>query len=241
MVTDVRSVVEACLDHPAAPRYAATNLFEYFVGFEPDPSVITTLAADIVNDNWNLQPTIEKILVSEAMFSPEARKSKIATPLDFCLGAVRKFDFPFDTDVFRQRLSAMEHELLGPRSVKGWPSDASWIAQQTMVDRMTFINEMLTIATDAANLPNLPTKLAPFRPADPNLNDAASFVQSLFRALDIDRDELNAPLFTRLMDYMNTGPIGVENRFDASLLDHLQGRGTGAIYHGYTLSIGINY
>jgi uncharacterized protein (DUF1800 family) len=237
-------VVDKTLDVKSieAAEYITNALFEHFIGVSPTQNQLTTMVAAIggyPTGNWDLSPVIDMILRSEAMFSPTARAARVRTPVEVVLGFLRMTDWPV-SDTFpditineiQNELSQLGHELLNPPAVNGWSEGPQWINQAAVLDRQRAIN---LITQRWLAHPNF--DLSAFAPANPDRNDAATYLMNLCRITGVDPARLNPTLFDAWVTYLNTATGGGTEYFDFSDLKHQRTRGLGAVWHAYSLSL----
>lgn len=80
--------------HPGAPRYLAERLFAQLVRPAVPETIVAELAQDILENQYNLEPVLRKILRSQAMFSAQSRSVCYLSPYDSAVSFARKFGMP---------------------------------------------------------------------------------------------------------------------------------------------------
>jgi uncharacterized protein (DUF1800 family) len=75
--------------HPSTATFIATKLARRFVADDPPPALIARAAETFKTTGGNLREVTRTILMSPEMVSPEARRSKVKTPLEFVASALR--------------------------------------------------------------------------------------------------------------------------------------------------------
>jgi uncharacterized protein (DUF1800 family) len=119
--------LDLILAHPACPRFVARRVLEELVMPAPPEHVVAETAALLVANDWHVGRTMRVLLASELFFSPEARRARIAGPVELVAATSRALG----TGVAPVRLAAaaaeMGQALCRPPSVKGWDGGRVWI------------------------------------------------------------------------------------------------------------------
>jgi len=164
---EYRSVIDLTLNQPEATRYVARNLFEFFVHDHPSDGTVQELADLFVANRFDVAPVVRTLLVSQAMFSHEARGALIATPVEHWLGVARTLDMHMQSedsqgyvlDRLTEDLSASGQELLNPPGVEGWHENEGWLQDQWMLYRVRALGR--TMEYGPYRTPDLPYHLLP--------------------------------------------------------------------------------
>ncbi len=106
---------------PEAAQFIARRLFTAFIHDHPTPSVINQLAGLIRANNWNIKPVLRVLLQSEALFSTDARNSRVKDPITFAVGFLKSTGIPMTTSRLETELRDMGLVLMDPPDVNGWP------------------------------------------------------------------------------------------------------------------------
>jgi uncharacterized protein (DUF1800 family) len=166
---DYLSIIDLTLRQPEAPRYVARNLFAYFVHDEPSDEVLTQLADELVNNNWELAPVVRMILRSQAMFSHASRYNQIVSPVEQVVGAARTLDvrmFREETqgymfDQLQNHLRDAGQLLMDPPGVEGWTEGPAWLGDQWLISRARGVATLMQFDFGPDNTPRLPLHLLP--------------------------------------------------------------------------------
>lgn len=127
--------LDLILEHPACARHVARRLLQEFVAPTPEPQWIEEAAAVLLACDWNIGLTIAAILSSELFFAPEARRSRIAAPVELLAMSVCALDARVSPQEAAQAAARMGQSLYRPPSVKGWDGMRTWINAGTWVAR----------------------------------------------------------------------------------------------------------
>ncbi|MCA9322870.1 MAG: DUF1800 family protein, partial [Planctomycetes bacterium] len=140
-----------------AARWLARGLLKYFVTHEPSPALVQALAAEILQNNWELSPTLHTLLSSQAMFAAVHRKALVQSPVDLCNGMIRTLRVSLQSrDIvqadIRANLDILGHRLGDPTDVNGFPEDVEWLDEFAVIRRSELIRKILL----RARQPSLP-------------------------------------------------------------------------------------
>jgi hypothetical protein len=203
---DYRSIIDVTLSQPEAAEYVARNLFVFFVHDHPSEAVVRELADGFVESGFEIMPLVRAILMSQALFSPDAQGNQISSPVEHFVGVARTLDmrmFSEDSqgyvlDRVTDDLAAAGHDLLNPPGVEGWGEDAAWLQDQWVLSRVRALGRTMEYGPD--NTPGLPYHLLP----DPatwtdrdTRREIVVAVASVFH-LDLTEDEID--IYTEVLD-----------------------------------------
>jgi uncharacterized protein (DUF1800 family) len=89
---DGERVLDLVARHPATARHIARKLAIRFVSDTPPEALVSRVAARFAQTDGDLRATIETLVKSPEFVAPQARLSKVKTPLEFVTSAVRVLD-----------------------------------------------------------------------------------------------------------------------------------------------------
>jgi uncharacterized protein (DUF1800 family) len=134
--------VALLLEQPTTSVRLAKRLCETFLG----EGLLTTelvqdLAKGLREHQLDIGWGVERILRSQVFFSAANLRSRIVTPPEFTIGAVRaleQFDPPPSTLLLAEWIARMGQDLFYPPNVFGWPGGRSWLNSRALVARINF-------------------------------------------------------------------------------------------------------
>src|SRR5262249_23218798 len=96
-----------------------------------------------VASNFEIAPLVRRILLSQALFSPDASGNQVASPVEHVVGVARTLDMHmvsedsqgYVLDRLTNDLAAAGQELLNPPAVDGWHEDLAWMQDQWVISR----------------------------------------------------------------------------------------------------------
>jgi hypothetical protein len=153
---DGADVVDIVLQQPQAKRFLAAKLLTYFVAPDPAEELIAEAAQALADCNLEMRWFVRTLLMSKAFYAPESLYSKIKSPVEFAVGALRDLDAVAPGQELAELMAPMGQELFAPPSVKGWDGERDWISSNAWLARGRFA-EFLSHAPDGESFgPHLP-------------------------------------------------------------------------------------
>jgi uncharacterized protein (DUF1800 family) len=137
-------VVEIIFKQPAAPRWFAKKLLNFFVYNDPEPELIEAFAQVILKNDFQMTPSVATLLRSNVFFSERAYRALVKSPLEFVVGTHQLFGLKDVSNESLGALNRMGQIPFHPPSVKGWDGGATWLNSQTMLARENFTNYLVT-------------------------------------------------------------------------------------------------
>lgn len=216
------TVLEVIFQERAAQiaDYICRRLYGHFIYREPDPAFCAALAAGLLADGFELEPTLERLLTSDRFFDPDFMGSSIKSPVELALGLVEPLGVPPSDDLYRsldRSCRSLSQTLLDPPSVAGWPGHRDWLTTSLLPLRWTFTDGLFT-GTFGRSLALVPLVSSIHDPNDPE----AAFhlpvkLAELFLAVppaSLDLAAIEAPFGGNLVqhpvpDWVLNGPVHV--------------------------------
>lgn len=143
-------VLDWILAQPAAAWHIARKLLAEFITTEPSNALVECTATRLVELDWHIGALTQELLASKAFFAPEARRARIAGPVEWIARAVRRLGFNVPPRDLARQAAEMSQSLLRPPSVKGWDGGEVWINAGTWTARHNAALEGLARHSDAA-------------------------------------------------------------------------------------------
>ena len=140
---DGDDTIEAILAQPACAEYLAGRLLLFFEGVAPDAARLAEYAAFLREGDYELSPFLRKLLLDPRFDRDEAVAARIAGPIEFLVGAVRRLRAELPAQVVIAGGAVLGQELFAPTSVKGWESGMAWIDTSTILQRANLAGVLL--------------------------------------------------------------------------------------------------
>jgi len=162
---DGGDIIAILLQQPATPRFLARKLLRFFAAPEPAEAVVAEAAALLVRTQLDVKWFLRDLFASRYFFAPACYRTRISSPVEHAVGAVRVLRPRWPAPEFVGHLKEMGQELLAPPNVKGWDGEEAWINSTTLVARLAFARDLANLDDDNPLGNNL--DVARLLPADP--------------------------------------------------------------------------
>ncbi|MDP9111962.1 MAG: DUF1800 domain-containing protein [Candidatus Eremiobacteraeota bacterium] len=185
-----QDIVNIIFTQPAAAKFFATSLLNFFVYNDPEPALVDAFAAVIRKNNFNLAPVLSVLFNSNVFFSDRAYRALVKSPVEFVIGTYKAFGMKEADPSAQRALAQMGQILFYPPNVAGWPGGSNWLTSQMMIARQNFVAGLVNspMMADVSWLQNVPVK-------------AASAAQTLVRT--ILYGDASPKGMLQLADYLN--------------------------------------
>ncbi len=119
------------------------KLWRHFVSLTNDDTEIARLAHVFEKNNFQLQPLLKAMFLSDSFWAQMDQPNLIKSPVDFVVGTQRAFSLEVtEASLVRQMGRNMGQMLFAPPNVKGWPGGESWITSSTLIARAQLMNQV---------------------------------------------------------------------------------------------------
>lgn len=155
-------IVGILVAQPRTAIYLTEKIWKWFVEPKPKVATIEKFAQIFRKSNLNIRELLQAIMLSEEFQSDGVRRTVLKNPYDFCVPMARQMgignqmveaanaadDYQKKRRVMgmpnslRQATTNMGMELLYPPDVSGWDAGTAWITTSTMVERITWGEEL---------------------------------------------------------------------------------------------------
>lgn len=140
-VSSGEDAVDRVLAHPECPRWVARRLLTTFVLPEPDRGLVERWGSVLVEEDWHVGRTLQRLFRDPIFRGPEARRSRIAGPVELVALvalATRAEIAPLDAV---RAAGVMGQSLFMPPTVKGWDGGRAWIDPGTWLARHNWLSD----------------------------------------------------------------------------------------------------
>ena len=151
-------VVDIICKQPAAARFVARKLYDFFVADEPpvpawrlseprDPDAIKQLEKAYFDSGYEITEML-RVLFTGDFFKDEAvRYQKVKSPADVVIGTMRMAQDHTEPKpglfFVAMEPKYMGMDLLNPPTVEGWHMGREWINSGSLIDRINFASKIL--------------------------------------------------------------------------------------------------
>jgi uncharacterized protein (DUF1800 family) len=176
---DGSDVVDILMQQPATLQFLARKLLRFFAAPEPSEPVVAAAAELLDRTRLDIRWFLRELFQSRYFYSPECYRTRIASPAEFAIGAIRTLDVRWEASAVAEFLGRMDQRLLAPPNVKGWDSEQKWINSSTWAARVDFARTLAQLDAGGGFGANL--DIARFVPA--NLKDPVRVIDTLAEVL----------------------------------------------------------
>lgn len=141
----VTELVDVLLEQPACSRWLAGRLLAYFEGAPPSEERLERYARILVEEDWRIDRFLETLFGDPAFFAPSVVGQRVASPLDYLVGLVRRLDSRVPPFLVAHAAALLGERLFHPPSVKGWEGGEGWITTSTIQQRGNLAGMLLGV------------------------------------------------------------------------------------------------
>ena len=134
-------IVNIIFQQPAASRFFARKLLEFYVYNDPEPQLVDGVADLLRKNDFELAPVMSTLLRSNVFHSDRAYRALIKSPTEFIVGTFKLLNVPPDAiqNPVLAAMTRMGQRLFFPPNVKGWDGGAAWVNSGTLLTRANFV------------------------------------------------------------------------------------------------------
>lgn len=144
---DGEDLVTAVARHPLTGPRLARKLYGFFVNDvdAPDPTLIAEVAELYYSRNFEIEPMVRRLLLSEQFRDPSNYYRRYSWPVEFVVRALKQVGWTgFSVNDALSPLVNMGQQLFEPPDVNGWELGPGWFSSGAMLARMNFAAQLST-------------------------------------------------------------------------------------------------
>ena len=198
---DGDGLVNAIVKSPHCAPYICAKLYRFFVKEIPtdtgeldgvERKVVRSLSQTMEQARFEIKPVLRKLLLSRHFYDPSVMGSKIKSPVELIVGAIRSLNTPIrNINTVVRAIDTMGQSLFLPPSVKGWDGGRAWINTSTLFTRQNTLVYLLTGELAQSNV-----RFVDRTPYDPRL------LVSCMNDPRIDGDPPDELIANQVMDFV---------------------------------------
>jgi uncharacterized protein (DUF1800 family) len=137
---DGEQVLDILARHPSTATFISTKLARRFVGDDPPQALIARASKRFLDTNGDIREVIRTIVTSPEFFAPDAYRSKVKTPFEFLVSALRAAGADVRGGVGLTRaMQQLGMPLYQAQPPTGYADTAdAWVNTGGLVNRMNF-------------------------------------------------------------------------------------------------------
>jgi uncharacterized protein (DUF1800 family) len=143
--TDALQVLDILAHHPSTARFISKKLAQRFVADDPPKALIDRMAATFTKTDGDLRKVLATLLTSREFLSAASFQSKLKSPLEMVVSAVRAVDANVnDTFSLAQRIADLGQPLYGKAEPTGYSNTGEgWANTAGLLARINFSSALM--------------------------------------------------------------------------------------------------
>src|SRR5207249_2615579 len=139
-IKDGEMVIDILTNHPSTAHFIAAKLVTRFVSDNPPESLVSRVAAVYRTTDGDIREMLRTIFTSPEFYSSEAMNSKMKSPFELAVSAIRALNGTTDgSRMLAQIIARMGQPLYQYQPPTGFPDRASeWTSNGSIVERLNF-------------------------------------------------------------------------------------------------------
>ena len=155
------------MGHEAFGPFIVEKLWRTFVSHVPDPAEVARLTEIWRAADWQLQPLLQAMFLTDAFWDTANRGTLVKSPVELMVGSVRTLGVTLpELNGINWAVSDLGQTLFFPPNVGGWPEGTEWINDATASGRATMLTYFMTYDPDPPEEPS-PMMTAMMQAAEP--------------------------------------------------------------------------
>jgi uncharacterized protein (DUF1800 family) len=139
-IEDGEDVLDIVARHPATAHYIAFKLARRFVSDTPPAGLVDRAAATFLRTDGDIREVVRTIVTSPEFFSHAAYRSKVKSPFEVVVSALRALGAqPDGTLRTAQTVATLGEPIYGHQAPNGWPETGDqWMNTGAILNRINF-------------------------------------------------------------------------------------------------------
>jgi len=137
---DGEDVLDIVSRHPSTAKYIAFKLARRFVSDTPPGALVERAAETFRRTDGDIRATLRTIITSQEFFAQKAYRSKVKSPFEVVVSALRALSAPPDGTLrTAQTVATLGEPIYGHQSPNGWPETGDqWLNTGSILNRINF-------------------------------------------------------------------------------------------------------
>ena len=155
---DAEDVLDILAKSPATARYISFKLARRFVSDSPSKALVDHASQVYLRTDGDIREVLRAIITSPEFFSQQAFRSKVKSPFEVVVSAIRALNAePDSTPRSAQVIAFLGQPIFGHQAPNGWPETGeSWMNTGAILNRINF-----GMAVAAGRLPGVDIRSLP--------------------------------------------------------------------------------
>ncbi len=140
------AVIDALSRHPSTATFVSKKLAQRFVADDPPAALVQRMARTFLDTDGDLRAVYETLLLSRELMSEGAWQSKLKSPLEVVVSALRTLDAEVtETTAIAQWIADLGQPLYGKPEPTGYPNVSdTWVSSESLLRRLNFAAALST-------------------------------------------------------------------------------------------------
>jgi uncharacterized protein (DUF1800 family) len=155
---DAQDVLDILARSPVTARFISTKIVRRFVSDIPPKALVDRAAQVFLKTDGDIREVVRTIVTSPEFFSQQAFRSKVKSPFEVVVSAMRALNArPDSTPRTAQVIAYLGQPIFGHQAPNGWPETGeSWMNTGAILNRINF-----GMAAAAGRLPGIDIRAIP--------------------------------------------------------------------------------
>jgi len=155
---DAEDVLDILAKSPATAHFISFKLARHFVSDSPSKALVDHAAQVYLKTDGDIREVLRAIITSPEFFSQQAFHSKVKTPFEVVVSAMRSLNAaPDSTPRSAQVIAFLGQPIFGHQAPNGWPETGdAWMNTGAILNRINF-----GMAAAAGRLPGVDIRALP--------------------------------------------------------------------------------
>ncbi len=139
-IEDGEDVLDIVSRHPATAKYIATKLARRFISDNPPQAVIDRASQVFRKTDGDIREVVRTIITSNEFYSQQAFRSKVKSPFEVVVSAMRAMNAaPDSTPRTALMIAYLGQPIYGHQAPNGWPETGdAWMNTGAILNRINF-------------------------------------------------------------------------------------------------------
>jgi uncharacterized protein (DUF1800 family) len=157
-IEDGEDVLDIVSRHPSTAKYIATKLARRFIADNPPQSVVDRAAQVFLKTDGDIREVVRTIITSNEFYSQQAFRSKVKSPFEVVVSAMRAMNAaPDSTARTAQMIAYLGQPIYGHQAPNGWPETGdAWMNTGAILNRINFGMAAAANRLPGANVRSIP-------------------------------------------------------------------------------------
>jgi len=141
---DTKGILEQILAQDAVAPFIVTKILREFVTDQPSDAYVKRLADGFRKSRYDVRALMRDVFMSPEFLAPTTYRALVKSPTELMVHMARALETPALAKAIGVAGQGMGQLLFDPPEVGGWPSNASWISSNNVLERVNFAQVTLT-------------------------------------------------------------------------------------------------